>query len=331
MAASETVKCVLETKKFVSSETDLFKKEFKKYRLEQNVVEVADFKVNCNLERDSDSLKISIEKFLLSNKNTDVEPDFTQHFLPVQEWKAYSIKEYPGVIFIRNPFLHAGQRYWVKRCLHDYPSKPNVTNLDTCINAPYLDDLWQNSHYLNANMPSKKSDLMDKLRWVTLGYHHNWNTKIYSANSHSPFPEDLAKLSQFVASLLGYPDYVAEASIVNYYHLNSTLSGHVDRSEFYTEMPIISFSFGQTAVFLVGGQTKAVKPLAMFLRSGDIVVLSGQSRLAYHAVPKILDCDNDEVQDIFSEAQPGILQYLKSSRINMNVRQVLAPGQCFPS
>ena len=47
-------------------------------------------------------------------------------------------------------------------------------------------------------------------------------------------------------------------------------------------------SFGQTAIFLLGGQTKETSPTAMFLHSGDIIIMGGPSRLAYHAVPKIL-------------------------------------------
>lgn len=34
-----------------------------------------------------------------------------------------------------------------------------------------------------------------------------------------------------------------------------------------------SFSFGQTAIFLLGGKTKEEKPSAIFLKSGDIVVI----------------------------------------------------------
>ena len=51
-------------------------------------------------------------------------------------------------------------------------------------------------------------------------------------------------------------------------------------------------SFSQSAVFLIGGQTKDVMPKAMFIHSGDIVVMSEQSRLAYHGVPKILPPSN---------------------------------------
>ena len=45
-------------------------------------------------------------------------------------------------------------------------------------------------------------------------------------------------------------------------------------------------------MFLIGGQTKDITPKAMFIHSGDIVVMSAQSRLAYHGVPKILSPTN---------------------------------------
>ena len=51
-------------------------------------------------------------------------------------------------------------------------------------------------------------------------------------------------------------------------------------------------SFGQDAIFLLGGQTKAVEPNAIMLHSGDVCIMSGPSRLAYHAVPCILPHDN---------------------------------------
>ena len=47
-------------------------------------------------------------------------------------------------------------------------------------------------------------------------------------------------------------------------------------------------SFGQSAIFLVGGRTKQVKPKALLLHSGDIVIMSGESRLAFHGVPRVL-------------------------------------------
>lgn len=50
-------------------------------------------------------------------------------------------------------------------------------------------------------------------------------------------------------------------------------------------------SFGQTAIFLIGGKTIDEKPTAIYLKSGDIAVMSKESRLSYHAVPRILKTD----------------------------------------
>jgi len=115
---------------------------------------------------------------------------------------------------------------------------------------------------------------------------------------------------------------------VNYYHLDSTLSGHTDHSEKDLSIPLLSIrldniptitsllhttsfctqniyiymrnlypplvglylfcSFGQSSVFLVGGKTRQVRPKAMMLHSGDIVIMSNESRLAFHGVPKVL-------------------------------------------
>lgn len=88
----------------------------------------------------------------------------------------------------------------------------------------------------------------------------------------------------------------------------------------------------------------------MFMRSGDIIVMSGSSRLLYHAVPCIVPApaghalpsclDRRPVED---DPSDGIVRrvcekdwevcstYLETSRINMTVRQVLGPGQTFPS
>lgn len=53
------------------------------------------------------------------------------------------------------------------------------------------------------------------------------------------------------------------------------------------------FSFGQSAIFLIGGPTKSHAPVPLLIRSGDIVIMSGESRLAYHGIPKILRPTDD--------------------------------------
>jgi alkylated DNA repair protein alkB family protein 1 len=66
-------------------------------------------------------------------------------------------------------------------------------------------------------------------------------SKMYSENSRDPFPQDLAMLCQYIARVVGFNDFSAEAAIVNYYHMDSTLSGHTDNSEQNKEAPLFSF------------------------------------------------------------------------------------------
>lgn len=150
--------------------------------------------------------------------------------------------------------------------------------------------------------------------------------KVYTEKSRNKFPQDLANLSKVIADSVGY-NFNAEAAIVNFYHMDSTLSGHIDNSEQNLEAPLLSFSFGQTAIFLMGGENKEDSASAIFLKSGDIVIMSKQSRLCYHGIPKILKTDV-RFWDYFTDSDWELFSdYLNNSRININVRQVLKSGQ----
>lgn len=59
------------------------------------------------------------------------------------------------------------------------------------------------------------------------------------------FPTDLARLSNVVASVAcDCPDFTAQAAIINFYHMDSTLSGHKDYSEMNMDAPLLSFRCG---------------------------------------------------------------------------------------
>ncbi|KAM6968648.1 nucleic acid dioxygenase ALKBH1 [Tautogolabrus adspersus] len=270
---------------------------------------------------------------------------------PVRDWRAFGLQGYPGFIFICNPFLLGSQPFWVRQCLKTYPQKPNVCNLDMHMSPSETQDIWGKS-LRGLSSPSGKREpktLLEKLRWVTLGYHYNWDTKTYSANHHTPFPEDLHSLSDHVTAACGFPGFNAEAGILNYYRSDSSLGIHVDESELDHSRPLLSFCFGQSSIFLLGGTRRQDPPTAMFMHSGDMMVMSGQSRLLYHAVPRILPApegqaalemercspasssqDSSVLEPVSEEDWKVCSRYIQSSRVNVTVRQVLGPGQSFP-
>lgn len=94
--------------------------------------------------------------------------DITLHFL---QYNPLSFAL--GLIFIKNPFTPNGQRYWISRCLRDFSKKPNKLNIDIH-NLLRDDEHWWEVCCTDIT----RSELLKKLRWSTLGYHHNWDTKV---------------------------------------------------------------------------------------------------------------------------------------------------------
>lgn len=104
-------------------------------------------------------------------------------------------------------------------------------------------------------------------------------------------------------------------------------------------LPFFPPSFGGRAVFLIGretgGEDNGEHVTALLLESGDLVVMSGQSRLAMHGVPKVMPPlhpfpwvdPNGETLTEEEEWSSSFDEYVSSARININVRQVLLPGQ----
>lgn len=302
------------TKTSNSLEPDVFKQYFKYYKNRNEHLDLSQVLDFCNQE----SLqKHEARQMVLQKKDLDQKADNLGLDSP-NNWKIYTLKKLAGLLFIVNPFHARGQQYWIRRCMFDYPNGPNRTNNDAFHGID-----------LDLSSPERLREYMRSfrmLRWVTLGYHHNWDTKKYSEENNTPFPDELKQLTAFIARVLNFEEFNAEAAIVNFYYPNSTLSGHVDCSEFDLTLPLFSISFGQPAIFLLGGRTRADEPVAMYLRSGDVVVMADSVRLSYHAVPRIL-CEDatpwlSEYETDKVEWEKIMRIYLKTSRINVNVRQV---------
>lgn len=101
--------------------------------------------------------------------------------------------------------------------------------------------------------------------------------------------------------------------------------------------PLISISFGSSAIFLIGSNNKHTKPKAIIINSGDLVIMSNESRAAFHAVPKIFKASNLENYLNYANSEEAAknrhtfvddyewrdyFDYIKINRINLNIRQV---------
>lgn len=116
------------------------------------------------------------------------------------------------------------------------------------------------------------------------------------------------------ANVAGYPA-PPEACLVNYYAPGAKMGLHRDEDEEDFSAPVVSVSLGDTGVFRLGGKTRKGPTRSFELESGDVVVLGGDSRLAYHGIDRVRPGTSDLLQDLF----PG------GGRINLTLRRVTKP------
>lgn len=105
--------------------------------------------------------------------------------------------------------------------------------------------------------------------------------------------------------------HLPEACLVNLYQAGTKMGSHVDRDELDRTAPVLSISLGDSAVFHVGGTERGGPKKRVTLRSGDVLILEGASRFAYHGVDKVLTGS--------STVWPG------GGRINLTLRRVTVP------
>lgn len=111
-----------------------------------------------------------------------------------------------------------------------------------------------------------------------------------------PWPEPPAPLERCVrgavVEALGQAagdSFEPQCYLINHYRAERGRLGlHRDYDERDRTQPIVTISLGADAVFLAGGLQRRDRVERLTLRSGDLVVMGGPSRLAYHGIEKLL-------------------------------------------
>ncbi len=126
---------------------------------------------------------------------------------------------------------------------------------------------------------------LGSLGWVSdaRGYRYEPTHPITGA-PWPPIPPLLMDLWAEVGDAERPPD----ACLVNLYRAGARMGLHQDRDEADFSAPVVSVSLGDTAVFRIGGIARRDPTRSFRLASGDVCVLTGASRLAFHGVDRIL-------------------------------------------
>jgi alkylated DNA repair protein (DNA oxidative demethylase) len=148
------------------------------------------------------------------------------------------------------------------------------------------------------------------LGWVTdkeRGYRYQ-ATHPETGKPWPPIPDLLLELWRALARYPAPP----EACLVNYYAESAKMGLHQDKDEEDFAAPVLSVSLGDTGIFRVGGRSRKDPSQAFELKSGDVVVLGGADRLAFHGIDRILAGTSDLIPE--------------GGRFNLTLRRVTKPA-----
>lgn len=125
-----------------------------------------------------------------------------------------------------------------------------------------------------------------------------------------PIPDPIKHHAQTLAAKIGHPNYDPDSCLVNIYAATGKLNLHQDADERDKSQPIISFSFGADAAFVIGGFKRTDPTQTIRLKSGDAMALYGPGRMRFHGVKKLYPAHHIEHDAI----PPG-------GRINLTLRR----------
>ena len=146
---------------------------------------------------------------------------------------------------------------------------------------------------------------------------HGWFSDRYGYRYLARHPETGEPWPAIPAALLALwrqvSDYPAapQCCLINFYSPDARMGLHQDADEETFAAPVVSLSLGDSAVFRIGGRERRGPTSSLRLHSGDVMVLGGPARRAFHGIDRILSGS--------SRLLPG------GGRINVTLRRVTRP------
>lgn len=143
-----------------------------------------------------------------------------------------------------------------------------------------------------------------RLGWITDRGGYRYAPRHPSGRAWAPIPARVLALWHRLTGLDRAPD----CCLVNYYGEGARMGLHQDRDEGDFQFPVLSISLGDEALFRMGGIERRDPTRSVWLRSGDVVLMGGAARLAWHGI--------DRTRFASSALLP------KGGRINLTLRVV---------
>jgi alkylated DNA repair protein (DNA oxidative demethylase) len=119
--------------------------------------------------------------------------------------------------------------------------------------------------------------------WVSDRRGYRYEARHPSGVDWPSIPDRVLRIWHDVTGLTRAPD----CCLINYYDADARMGLHQDRDEADFGWPVVSISLGDDALFRVGGLSRGHPTRSVWLRSGDVAVLGGAARLAFHGIDRL--------------------------------------------
>lgn len=119
--------------------------------------------------------------------------------------------------------------------------------------------------------------------WVSERRGYRYADRHPAGTPWPPIPESVLAVWRDVAGGARMPD----CCLVNFYGKGARMGLHQDRDEADFDQPVVSISLGDRALLRIGGTEKGAGTESLWLGSGDVLVMGGAARLAYHGIDRI--------------------------------------------
>ncbi|GGA18854.1 alpha-ketoglutarate-dependent dioxygenase AlkB family protein [Neptunicoccus cionae] len=96
-------------------------------------------------------------------------------------------------------------------------------------------------------------------------------------------PQSVLDVWHAVSGTTRQPD----CCLINHYTEKARMGLHQDKDEQDFDFPVVSISLGDEGLFRIGGLERKGKTESIWLSSGDVCVMGGAARLAYHGIDRI--------------------------------------------
>ena len=178
-----------------------------------------------------------------------------------------------------------------------------VILFDRRLDLPAQQRLWEMCRQLSEGpvpmyTPTVRGGKKMSVGMLCLGKHWNGMTYAYedTRSDHDgltvpPIPVEMAQIATDAATDAGFT-MQPDLCIMNFYGSDAKMGVHQDKDErpetIAAGIPIVSISLGDAGRFVIGGLSRRDPTSPLILRSGDVLVMGGVSRLRYHGITRIL-------------------------------------------